>query len=196
MTDLYLPPVAGEILQGDIFERMSSTRVEGRPLRVARQWNVKGGRDMWEVHLEDGAGPQGGFRWRVDQGGEGGLLVHALLGLAMVISHDCEIENDLNARTLAMIRPATDLSDEAQEALFSGHEDQIQYAIFPLEVQTDSPITERSFVDFRRLTTVRPAVLDASTRVASLTEELRAAVAKSFWLYLFRRVEAPPADRP
>lgn len=196
MTDLYLPPVAGEILQGDIYERMPSTFLDGRPLQVARQFKVKDGHDLWEVHLEDGAGPNGGFKWQVDQGGEGALLVHAHLDLAMVMSHDCEIENDPDARTLAMIRPVTQLSVAAQEALFSGRDDAIQYANFPLEVQADSPITERSFVDFRRLTTVRPAVLDASKRVASLTEELRAAIAERFWLYLFRPIEASSADRP
>lgn len=186
---LYLPPAPDEIRQGDIFLAMPSVIVEPRPLRVARQWRESGGRDMWQVHSEDGAGPQGGFKWRMDQGGEEALLVHAFLSQAMVISHDCEIENDPNIRTLAMIRPLTDLHQAAQEALFSGREDQIQYPIFPLEAQTSEPQMERAFVDFRRLTTVRPAVLEASTRVASLSEELRAAIAERFRLFLFRRVE-------
>jgi hypothetical protein len=195
VTDLYLPPVPDEIQQGDIYEHMPSTILEGRPLRVARPWRESGGRELWGVHREGGPAPQGGFKWRMDEGGEGALLVRAHLGLAMVMSHDCEIDNDPVARTLAMIRPATELSEASQEALFSGRDDAIQYAIFALEVQTGSPITERSFVDFRRLTTVRPAFLQTSTRVASLTEELRAAVAESFILYLFRGFEASPADR-
>jgi hypothetical protein len=195
VTDrLYLPPIEGEILQGDIFDRMPSVYVESRPLSVARHWKTRGTRDIWEVHREDGAGPNGGFKWKMDQGGEQALLVHAHLGLAMVISHDCEIENDPNCRTLAMIRPVGELDESAQRALFSGLEDQVQYAIFPLEAQTTEPEMERAFVDFRRLTTVRPAVLAASTRVASLSDELRSAVAQSFRLYLFRRVERPSTD--
>jgi hypothetical protein len=189
VTDrLYLRPGA-EILQGDIYEQMPSTHVQSRPLRVARCQQGPGGRDRWDVHLEDGTGPNGGFRWRTDQGGETGLLVGAYLGKAMVLSHDCEIEND-TVRVLAMIRPATELNDATQQALFSGQPDGY-YARFPLYQQTDDPIFERSFVDFRRLTTVRADVLTASTRVASLSEELRAALAESFRLYLFRRVERP-----
>jgi len=194
VTDrLYLLPGA-EILQGDIYEQMPSIHVESRPLRVARCQQHPGGRDRWEVHLENGPGPNGGFRWRTDQGGETGLLVRAYLGNAMVLSHDCEIENDPIARVLAMIRPAAELDDATQRALFSGQSDGY-YARFPLYPQTDDPVVERSFVDFRRLTTVRPDVLTASTRVASLSEELRAAVAESFRLYLFRRVESPATDR-
>jgi hypothetical protein len=194
MTELlYLTP-AGEILQGDIYAQMPSVYVESRPLRIARHWKVSGTRDVWEVHPEDGAGPGGGFKWRMDQGGEPALLVHAHIGLAMVISHDCEIENDPNVRTLAMIRPVGELERSAQEALFSGRDDQVRYAIFPLDAQDTEPEMERAFVDFRRLTTVRPAVLDASRRVASLSDELRFAVAERFRQYLFRRVERPATD--
>jgi hypothetical protein len=186
---LYLPPVEGEFLQGDIFDNMPSAFVESRPLRVARPWEKKGGHDMWEVHQEDGPGPRGGFKWRMDQGGEPALLVHAHVGLAMIISHDCEIENDPNARTLAMIRQLDELDDVAQRALFSGREEDTRYALFPLEAQDTEPQMDRAFVDFRRLTTVRPDVLRSSTRIASASEELRGAVAQSFRLYLFRRLD-------
>jgi hypothetical protein len=196
VTDrLYRPPIDGEILQGDIFDRMPSVFVESRPLRVARQWKMSGTRDMWEVHREDGPGPSGGFRWLMDQGGEPALLVHAHIGLAMVMSHDCEIENDPATRTLAMIRPITELDESAQRALFSGLEDEVRYAIFPLEAQTAEPRMDRAFVDFRRLTTVRPAVLAASSHLASVSDELRSAVAQGFRQYLFRRVERPATDR-
>ena len=184
----YLPP-GGEILQGDIFEAMPSVYVEGRPLLVARQVTTRDPSNLWEVHPDDGAGPAGGFRWTADQGGEGGLLVHAHLGRAMILSHDCEIENDPRTRTLAMVRPATDLDKRTQATLFSGEEVAGYYAIFPLGAQDEEPSMERSFVDFRKLTTVRPAVLAASTRVASLSEQLRFAVARAFTQYLFRRVE-------
>lgn len=150
---------------------------------------------MWEVHREDGPGPKGGFKWQMHEGGEPALLVHSHMGLAMVISHDCEIENDPNARTLAMIRPLGELDDSAQRALFSGRKEDVRYAIFPLEAQDAEPRMERAFVDFRRLTTVRPAVLEASTRIASASDELRNAVAQSYRQYLFRRLERRATDR-
>jgi hypothetical protein len=189
VTDrLYLPPIGVEILQGDIFDQMPSVYVESRPLLVGRRLKQDESRDIWQVHRENGPAPNGGFKWRMDQGGEPGLLAHAHLGMAMVLSHDCEIENDRAARTLAMVRPIGELDESSQRALFSGREDEGWYAIFPLEGQTDDPKMARSFVDFRRLTTVRPAVLAVSTRVASLSEELRLAIARRFNLYLYRRV--------
>jgi hypothetical protein len=186
---LYLPPSSGEFLQGDIFAQMPSVFVDSRPIRIGRPWSNKAGREMWGVHQEDGIPPVGGFTWRMDQGGESGVLVHGHMGSAMLISHDCEIENDLNARTLAMIRSLSELEPSAQEALFSGREEDVRYGFFPLEAQDDEPRMERSFVDFRRLTTVRPAVLEASERIASTSEEIRYALAQSFRQYLFRRVE-------
>lgn len=150
---------------------------------------------MWEVHREDGPGPRGGFKWQMDEGGESALLVHAHMGLAMVISHDCEIENDPNARTLAMIRRLGELDEDAQRTLFSGREEDVRYASFPLEAQESEPRMERAFVDFRRLTTVRPAVLEASRRIASASDELRNAVARSYQQYLFRRLEKRATDR-
>ena len=188
----YLPPREGDFLQGDIYVDLPSIFIDKRPLRVTRS-KPAGGPDALTVHPEDGAPPTGGFKWRMDQGGEPGLLVHAHLGMAMVISHDCEIENDPRTRTLAMIRPITELDEATQSKLFSGKDEDVVYAAFPLEAQDEDPKMRRAFVDFRRLTTVRPAVLEASTRVASLSDELRKAVARRFWQYLFRRLEAEGA---
>lgn len=192
MDLLYLPPVAGEYLQGDIFDEFPSIFVESRPLRVARFWKEQGGRSIWGVHTEGEQAPAGGFRWRMEEHGESAVLAHGYLGMAMLISHDCEIENDPAARTLAMIRPLAHLDETTQRTLFSGREEDVNYAIFPLDAQDGEPRIERSFVDFRRLTTVRPQVLEASLRIASASEELRRAVAAQFQQYLFRRV-GPPA---
>jgi hypothetical protein len=125
----------------------------------------------------------------MDQGGEPAILIRGHKGMAMVMSHDCEIENDPNARILAMIRPITDLDEDTSAQLFSDDPElEPVYALFPLIGQREDPKIDRSFVDFRRLSTVRPAVLETSTRVASLSGELRKAVAEKFWMYLFRRI--------
>ncbi len=186
---LYLPPAEGEFLQGDIFDAMPSVYVASRPLKVARFFKSTGGRQIYGVHQEDDDPPQGGFRWRMSDGGEAGMLVHAHMGRALLISHDCEIENDTNTRTLAMIREPSEFETVDQERMFSGREEDIQYAVFPLEAQAEDPALTRGVVDFRRLTTVRPAVLSSTIRVASASEELRRAIAEAFRVYLFRRVE-------
>jgi hypothetical protein len=193
---LYLPPNPAELLQGDIFTDFPSVYIDTRPIRVARHWKEIAGRDMWSVHAEESTPPKGGFKWTMSQGGESGVLVHAHLGMAMLMSHDCEIENDPNARILAMIRPIDHLDAKTQERLFSDNvEEEPIYTAFPLEAQMAQPKIDRSFVDFRRITTVRPAVLEASNRIASLSEDLRKAIAERFWLYLFRRLEAESPNR-
>ena len=189
--ELYLPPKV-EISQGDIYLDAPSVSVRARPLQVARHFQKKGGRDIPVIHTEGESPPRTGFRFALDEGGEAETLVHGFLGMAIVLSHDCEIENDPNVRTIAMIRPVAHLEAEAQEALFSGDPGRVQYAYFPLEAQEEPPTVERCFVDFRRLTTVRPEVLEQTERVASLSDELRHAVARAFYLYLFRRVTEAP----
>lgn len=188
---IYLPP-RDETSQGDIYENLPATHIEARPLRIARPFPRASGaqpqdelaRQKYGVHREDGRPPAGGFRWRFDQSGED-ILAHGYLYKAMVLSHDCEIENDPRHRTLAMIRPITDLQPEDQTRVF----DFEVFSAFPLEAQEEEPRMERCFIDFRRLTTVRPEVLTASVRLASVTDELRKAVSERFWLYLFRPLE-------
>jgi hypothetical protein len=185
---LYFPPTTGEVLQGDIYQVAPSVLVRTSPVRAARFWREKGGRQEYVVHSDD-TPPNGGFKWSMEGGGEDATLVHGFLGLAMVLSHDCEIENDPNVRTLAMIRPVSHLGPHQAAALFANDPGHVQYAIFPLEAQDEAPRMERSFVDFRRLTTVRPEVLDDDQRLASLSDELRRAIARAFWMYLFRRID-------
>jgi len=53
----------------------------------------------------------------------------------MLLSHDCEIENDPQLRTLAMIRPAHHLDATTRERAFSGRDDGQFFALFPLVAQ-------------------------------------------------------------
>jgi hypothetical protein len=185
---LYLPP-ARDVQQGDLYEDMPSVVVVDRPLRVGRPATGPGARELIEVFREGGAEPPGGFMWQPDGNGEQSMLVQGRLSRAMILSHDCEIDNDPRIRIIAMVRPLTDLVLAAQEEIKSGVERPIRYGIFPLGPQVETPAMDWSFVDFRRLTTVRPVVLEKSVRIASLSNPLRHAVADAFRLYLFRPVE-------
>jgi hypothetical protein len=187
---IYLPP-GNEISQGDLYRDAPTVHIEARPLLVARPYRPRqepnrpsSDRQTYGVHQENGQPPAGGFKWRMDQSGED-ILAHSYLGMAMVISHDCEIENDPKHRTLAMVRLATDLQPQDRVRVFNFE----VYSAFPLEPQDEEPRMEPAFVDFRRLTTVHPAVLASSIRFASVTEDLRKAMAERFWLYLHRPLE-------
>jgi hypothetical protein len=104
----------------------------------------------------------------------------------VLLTHDCEIDKDDRYRTLAMIRPMVSLNEEAQATVLAFR----NYSAFPLEAQEADPRLLPSFIDFRKLTTVRPQVLEQSDRHASMSDELRDALAEAFHLFLFRRVAA------
>jgi hypothetical protein len=186
----YLPPNEDKLLQGDIYTDLPSLIVENRPLRCARPFRQKrDGREQWFVHTEGVNPPRDGFTWGIDRPdltGERATLAQGFVSYAMLMTHGCEIDHD-DFRHVAMIRPDTHLSEEMRTSLFSGHPQ--NYALFPLEAQEEEPTLPRCFVDFRRITTVRPPVLAASTRHASLSDELREALAEAFWLFLFRRLD-------
>ena len=101
---------------------------------------------------------------------------------AIVLSHDCEIDKDDRHRALAMVRPITEIQAEHRDGLRRGD----QLSAFPLESQDEEPSMVESFVDFRRVTTVRPQLLAQSQRHASLAEEVRKALAEHYWNYLHR----------
>lgn len=100
---IYLPP-RREIYQGDIYRDFPGIYMEARPFRVARFFKATPERDIYGVHREDAEPSTNRFKWGFGQAGEE-ILARGHLGMAMVISHDCEIENDKNYRTLAMVRP-------------------------------------------------------------------------------------------
>lgn len=186
MDRLYLSPIGDEILQGDILDDVPSVFVRLGPLRVARPYKDLGHHLLWSIHT-DANPPKDGMKLSMDLEGEE-VVVHGYRGLAMLLTHECEIDNDDRARTVAMIRPASQLNPRTVEELFSGSIDEAYYSRFPLEAQEDEPRMARSFVDFMRLTTVDPKVLADCPRVASLPDELKHAVAARFKDFLFRRV--------
>jgi hypothetical protein len=104
------------LLQGDIFVDVPFVSVKERPLLIARYIGSSKGRITYSVHKEfDGPSsefasadpPQTPFHLQDRQKPEL-VLVPVLLSMAIVLTHDCEIEND-DHRTLAMVRPITDL---------------------------------------------------------------------------------------
>ncbi len=194
---LYLPPKADEpMLQGDIFIDVPFVWVPERPLLVARYVGPSKGRIIYSIHKEfDGPAshqgserpPREEFRLKDRQRPEL-ALVPVLLAMGMVLTHDCEIENDPDHRALAMIRPITDLEPAYQQKCLAGE----RMDMFPLEAQDEPPAMVTSFVDFRKTTPLRPGALAApATRHASASQELREAVAGAYWNYLHHAFQEP-----
>jgi hypothetical protein len=192
----YLEPT-GDVLQGDIYVDTPSLEIATRPLLAARPWNRPLGNPPLpglRAHREDADHPRDGFHWSLDPPADESdrlrgesVVVPGYRGLSMVMTHDCEIENDPDFRVMAMIRPISAVDKDHQA-------DVLGLAIwpyFPLAPQSDPPVMQPCFVDFRRLTTVRASALRADDRYAAVSDVVREAVALRFWLFLFRRILQP-----
>ena len=109
--------------------------------------------------------------------------------MAVVISHDCEIENDPNHRLVAMIRAITEIQEQFRADIMAMN----HWAAFPLLAQNEAPAMEDSFVDFRWITSLRPTALRPEDRFARLAPPVLDAMRVRFWHFLNRRVIEPPA---
>ncbi len=184
---IYLAPGGGALLQGDIYRAVPSIHLPSRPVFVTRYFREKQGHVLHGVHSEDGPEPDGGYKWNPDQGGES-VLSRGFRGMAVVLTHDCEIENDPDHRLVAQIRPITEIQEAHRAEIMQMH----HWAAFPLLAQTAPPAMEDSFVDFRRITSLRPEALRAEDRYARLAQGVIDAMRVRFWHFLNRLVVEPP----
>jgi hypothetical protein len=186
----YVPPGV-KLSQGDIFEDCPSLEIRERPILVARKWpNKTLGQPplpVYREHHEDqekADKPQGGFHWTLEEGGGEAVISTGYKARAILLTHDCEVDNDPDFRVLAMIRPLS--------AVDAGHQEEVVnfgvWPYFPLSPQDEAPVMGPSFVDFRRLTTVHVDALRMADRFASLNTFVREALARRFQAFLFRRV--------
>ena len=72
----------------------------------------------------------------------------------MVLTYDCEIDKDKKHRHLALIRPLGPLPAQDQQTIRERRN--VSYCYLPAYPD----IFEESYVDFRRMTTVRPDFLE------------------------------------
>jgi len=183
---IYLAP-GGELLQGDIYRAVPSIHLSSRPVLVTRPYKEIKGHVLHGVHSEDGPEPQDGYRWGPDQDGEN-VIARGFMGLAIVLTHDCEIENDPDHRLVAEIRSITEIQEAHRADIMAMH----HWAAFPLLAQAAAPAMEESFVDFRRITSLRPEALRPQDRYARLAPGVLDAMRLRFWHFLNRLVVEPP----
>jgi hypothetical protein len=129
---------------------------------VLRTWQGKGGRTG--VFLHDEANPpKDGFKWeskeRVEAEGQ--------LTLGIVLTHDCEIENPDSRyhRLVGLLRPLATLDERDQETIVQNrHYGRLYLPAWP---EVEFP---ESYLDLRRITTLRRDGLPDDHRIASLTD--------------------------
>jgi hypothetical protein len=154
---------------------------------VTRPYKEVKGHVLHGVHSEDGPEPNGGYLWLPDQGGES-VISRGFMGMAVVLTHDCEIENDPDHRLVAQIRPITEIQEAHRAEIMAMH----HWAAFPLVSQAEPPTMNDSFVDFRRITSLRPEAFRAEDRYARLAQGVLDAMRVRFWHFLNRLVVEPP----
>lgn len=181
----YLPPSEDD-RQGDIYEHVPTLTVRVVPLRAARLYKRTADRELYGIHSDGGTAPQGGFKWEGTAAEGEEVLAHGLFAMGITLSHDCEIENDDGHRLVAVVRPITDLQPQHRRSILEFR----HYAAFPLPEQQEwSPSLALSFIDFRRITSMTPSVLKSSQKIATLSDQVRMAMAQHFRAYLFRAPE-------
>lgn len=184
---VYLPPGV-DICQGDIYTAVPSIYVRDRPILVAcPRGEPRDGRQQYFVHEEGGREPQRGWRWHEPQP----FVVTGRLSLAILLTHDCEIDWDETCvRLVAPVRPITDLGERTRDRVRANR----VATAFRLPAFEGFPPFPESFVDFRRTSTLTEPVLRPGDRVTAISEETRKALARRFWLYLFRKQVRPQVD--
>jgi hypothetical protein len=170
-----------EVSQGDIYKAVPSVFIPSRPITAVRRETVGGGKQALMPYTEDGPPPAGGFQWELR---DTPVVSDGRLALAILLTHDCEIDkkgrDDL--RLVALIRPWASISESAASNIRLGN----RRRFFYLAPQLDGPALDESYVDFRRITTVRGSALPEAHRVLSLSDAMRDALREAFIRYVTR----------
>jgi hypothetical protein len=176
-----------EILQGDIFEEVPQLFLRP-PLLALRRVTLAGGREAFGFYpfpppADDAPGGPSG---RVPPGGPfhfgTGEQTSAFCQVtrAIILNHDCDIENEPDHRLVALVRPLSPVPAEHQEII--RHNQNFNYFYLPAE----DGLPE-AYVDFRRLTSLSPDFLPVEKRIAALAVESVKALQAQFFRFLTRR---------
>jgi hypothetical protein len=165
---------APRVSQGDVYGSCASLFVDSRPLTAVRRTSAP--TPTARLFTEGSAAPPGGFRWDEAEY----VVGRATLALGIMVTHDCELDKDDHFRTMALIRPWHALPPEAAESIRAG--ERLRFFHLP----EAPPHLPESYVDFRRLTTVRGRVLNDGDRLLSMTEHGRAALREAFINFVTR----------
>lgn len=176
VTLYYTTPIPGDFRQGDIYRDVLQIALSASGFRVLRPFTASGGREAMRVHGPEDE-PQGGFRW----GSKEQVQADGQLGLAVVLTHDCEIENDDSShhRLIGLLRPLDPLSAQEKDTVIEGRH--IGRLYVPSWHDVGLP---ESYLDLRRITTVRQNALPDDHRIASMTDFGRTVLQRAIIQYL------------
>lgn len=145
--------------------------------RVLRTFQARGGRTAVSLHGQDNP-PKGDFKWAE---GKESVQAEGQLGMGIVLTHDCEIENEDSRqhRLVGMLRPFDRLTDQDREVIISGK----HYGRLYLPSWPDAGVPE-CYLDLRRVTTLREDALPNDQRIAAMTDFGREIIQRAVIRYL------------
>lgn len=161
--DFYAAPIDGDFRQGDIFRDTVSLWAVEADLPVLREFDGKGGRRVISLH-DEATPPKDGFKWTSKER----VAAEAKRELGIVLTHDCEIENedDEKYRQVAIVRPLAGIGAVAdRRAIIDGRH--LGRLFLPKHPDGYFP---DSYVDLRVITTLRRGGLDPERRLAGLSD--------------------------
>jgi hypothetical protein len=181
-SEFYREP-RSELYQGDIVSGVPHLYLR-TSVHALRKKSVRGEGELYASFPYPGDDqPAGGFRFQEPEGDETSATCQ--VANAMVLSHDCDIENDRKHRLVALIRPLAGVPHNGQEIIR-------EYANFSYFYLPELPgVLQESYVDFRRITSLRPQLVDTVPRLAALAEATINRLHLHFFLFLTRRELAP-----
>lgn len=182
-TLYYTAAIPDDFRQGDIYSEVLHVMLSEPGFQVLRMFQGRGGRTTVSMHNEGNA-PHGGFKW--DDSKE---LVQAegQLAMAVVLTHDCEIENpdSRQHRLVGILRSLDRLSDSDREVILEGR----HFGRLYLPSWPDVGLPE-SYLDLRRITTLRGDALPEAQRIASMTDFGREVLQRAIIRYLTEKYRA------
>ena len=163
MDPLYQAPLA-KLTPGDVFVDIPSIYLRAAELTFLRRRQGPHG-PLADLYVLGGEGnvPTKPFDPNGDE-----VAVPVQVTNGILLTHGCEIDNRPKACvSLALIRPIAPLPGEAKENIRRGRN--LSFMWLP---DNDDPPLPESYVDFSRISAVRPAALDQGRRIVSASAEL------------------------
>jgi hypothetical protein len=178
---IYHPQVRDDLSQGDILRIFPHIFLRPQ-LKVARAQTGKGGRQFIKPHdykigMET-VSLSGGFNAEGED-----LLTRCQEASALVIRHDCEIENDRSYCLIALVRSLEAAGMQQEHKAVIRENKNAPYFYLPAL----APVLGESYADFRRISCVKPDLIESQNRIASLSDATIELLQTQLVLFFTRR---------
>lgn len=183
MRSYYQPPLP-QIAQGDIFADVPSIYLPNSAITFPRRRDMKRGPGA-DLYILDDESRHPQARPFDPNGDE--VIADIQMTYGILLTHACEMDNSRKANlAFALIRPMRPMPEEDRVRIRSGANLRVLHL-----PASDSAGLEESYVDFSRITSLRPQALDNMPRILSATSVLLTALYVGLARY-FTRFDIDP----